>query len=93
MLRRRSRWPGFLWRRGEEAVDEGSEIEAGSSGDDRESASFGDAGESFAGLTAVVACGAGLIGPGDVDHVVGDESAFFVGWFGSADLHLAVDGD
>ena len=79
--------------RGEEAVDEGSEVEAGASGDDGEMAALGDAGEGFAGLTAVVAGGAGLVGPDDVDHVVLDEGALFAGGLGGADLHLAVDGD
>ena len=51
-----------------------------------------DAGEGFAGLTAVVAGGAGLVGPCDVDHVVLDEGALFVRGLGGADLHLAVDG-
>ena len=83
---------GFLGGSGEEAVDEGSEVEAGAAGDDGQAAACGDAGEGFAGLAAVVAGGAGLVGPGDVDHVVRDEGALLVGWLGGADLHLAVDG-
>ena len=83
---------GFLRWCGEEAVDEGAQVEAGASGDDGEAASFGDAGEGFAGLAAVVAGGAGFVGPRDIDHVVLDESAFFAGGLGGADLHLAVDG-
>ncbi len=84
---------GFLRRCGKEAVDESAEVEAGASGDDGQVAAFGDAGEGFAGLTAVVACGAGFVGPGDVDHVVLDEGALFAGGLCGADLHLAVDGD
>jgi hypothetical protein len=83
---------GCLGRGGEEAVDEGPEVEAGAAGDDGEVAAFGDAGEGFACLSAVVAGGAGLVGPGDVDHVVLDEGALVVGGLGGADLHLAVDG-
>ena len=83
---------GFLGRSGEETVDERAQVEAGASGDDGQVAAFGDAGEGFAGLTAVVACGAGLVGPGDVDHVVLDEGALFAGGLRGADLHLAVDG-
>ena len=80
-------------RRGEEAVDEGAQVEAGAAGDDGQVAAFGDSGEGFAGLAAVVAGGAGFVGPCDVDHVVLDEGALFVGRLGGADLHLAVDGD
>ena len=91
---------GFLGRGGEEAVDEGAQVEAGASGDDGQvaagsggTAAFGDAGEGFAGLAAVVACGAGFVGRGDVDHVVLDEGALFARGLGGADLHLAVDGN
>src|SRR5216683_304977 len=83
---------GLLGRGGEEAVDQGAEVEAGASGDDGEVAALGDACEGFAGLAAVVAGGAGLVGPGDVDHVVLDEGALFVRGLGRTDLHLAVDG-
>ena len=83
-----------LWRRGgKEAVDEGAEVEASASGDDGKVAAFGDTCEGFAGEAAVVPCGAGLVGPRDVDHVVRDEGALFVRGFGGADLHLAIDGD
>src|SRR6202012_5300093 len=44
-------------------------------------------------LPAVVACSAGFVGPGDVDHVVLDEGAVLMRGFGCADLHLAVDGN
>ena len=84
---------GFLGRGGEEAVDERAQVEAGAAGDDGQVAPFGDASEGFAGLAAVVACGAGFVGPGDVDHVVLDEGALFARGLGGADLHLAVDGD
>ena len=80
-------------RRGEEAVDERAQVEAGSSGDDGQVAAFSDAGEGFAGLAAVVAGGAGLVGPGDVDHVVLDEGSLVARGLGGADLHLAIDGD
>jgi hypothetical protein len=83
---------GLLRRRGEEAVDEGAQVEAGAPSDDGKAVSLGDAGESFAGLAAVVACGEGFVGPRDVDHVVLDEGALVVRGLGGADLHLAVDG-
>ncbi len=84
---------GLLGWCGEEAVDEGPQVEAGASGDDGQAAALGDAGEGFASQTAVVAGGAGLVGPRDVDHVVLNEGAFFMRGLGGADLHLAVDGD
>ena len=83
---------GLLRWCGEEAVDEGAKVEAGASGDDGEVAALSDAAKGFASLAAVVAGGAGLIGPGDVDHVVLNEGALFVRGLGGADLHLAVDG-
>ena len=83
----------MLRRGGEEAVDERAQVEAGAAGDDGQVAAFGDAGEGFAGQAAVVAGGAGLVGPGDVDQVVRDEGALFVRGLGGADLHLAIDGD
>ena len=66
-----------LGRGGEEAIDERAQVEAGAAGDDGQVAAFGDAGEGFAGLTAVVARGAGLVWPCDIDHVVLDEGAVF----------------
>src|SRR5271170_8008552 len=83
---------GLFGRRGEKAVDEGAEVEAGAAGNDGQVAARGDTGKGLAGLTAVVACGAGFVRPGDVDHVVLDESALLVRWLRGADLHLAVDG-
>jgi hypothetical protein len=83
---------GFLGRGGEEAIDEGAKIEAGSTGDDGQVSALGDAGEGFAGLAAVVAGGAGFVGSCDVDHVVLDEGALFVRGLRRADLHLTVDG-
>ena len=83
---------GLFGGSGEETVDECAQVEAGASGDYGQAAAFGDTGEGFAGLTAVVACGAGLVGPGDVDHVVLDEGALFSGGLRGTDLHLAVDG-
>jgi hypothetical protein len=82
----------FLGRRRKQAVDECAQIEACSSGDDGEAASFGDGGEIFARLTAVVAGSAGFVRPRDVDHMVLDQSSLFAGGLGGADLHLAVDG-
>ena len=83
-----------LWRWSrKESVDESAEIEAGASGDDGNVSAFDDACESFAGLAAVVTCGAGLIRPRDVDHVVWDEGTLFLRGLGGADLHLAVDGN
>ena len=51
---------GLLGRRGEEAVDESAEVEAGAPSDDGKAAALSDAGEGFASLAAVVASGAGL---------------------------------
>ena len=62
------------WR-WEEAIDEGSEVKASTACDDGEMPAFRDAGKSFASLTAVVASGAGFVGPHNVDHVVRDEGA------------------
>ena len=84
---------GLLRGCGKEAVDEGAQVETGAAGDDGQVAAFGNSGEGFAGLAAVVSGGAGLVGPGDVDHVVLDEGALFVRGLGGADLHLAIDGD
>jgi len=84
---------GLLRGRWEEAVDESAEIEARASCDDGDVSAFGDTGERFAGLAAVVTCGAGLIRPRDVDHVVWDEGTLFLRGLGGADLHLAVDGN
>ncbi len=83
---------GSLWG-GEEPVDEGAEVESGSSGDDGEFFSCGDFGEGGAGVAAVVAGGEGFGGVDDVDQVVRGLAAF--GWrgLGGADLHFAVDGD
>jgi hypothetical protein len=83
---------GFLGRGGKEAVDEGSQIEAGAAGDDGQVAASGNSSEGFAGLSAVVSGSAGLIGRSDVDHVVLDEGSLFVRGLGGANLHLAVDG-
>ena len=80
------------WGR-EEAVNEGSEVEAGASDDDGDVAAFGNAGKGFAGLAAIVACSAGLVGPCDVDHVMRHEGALFARRLGGANLHLAIDGD
>jgi hypothetical protein len=78
---------------GEEAINERAQIEAGATGDDWKVAAGSDAGEGFAGLAAVVAGSASLVGPNDVDHVMLDEGAFFLGWLCSAYLHLSVDSD
>ncbi len=83
---------GFLGWRGEEAVDEGAQVEAGAAGDDGQVPAFNNSSKGFAGLAAVVPCGAGFIGRDDVDHVVLDEGALFVSGLSGADLHLAVDG-
>ena len=83
---------GLDGRRGEEAVDEGSEVESGAAGDDGEVAARGDSGDGFAGQAAVVAGGAELVGVNDVDEVVGDHGALLRGWLGCANLHLAIDG-
>jgi hypothetical protein len=76
---------------GEEAVDEGPEVKACATGDDRDTASAGDAGEGLAGLSAIVARGAGFVGPSYVYHVVLDEGALGMRGLGCADLHFAVD--
>jgi len=81
----------FFRRCREETVDKRSQVETCASRDDRQVATLNDPGKSFAGLTAVVASGTGLVGPRDVDHVVLDESALLVRGFRGADFHLAVD--
>ena len=63
-------------RGGEESVDEGAEVEAGSSGDDGEFFSGGDLGEGGAGEAAVVSGGEGFGGVGDVDEVMRNLAAF-----------------
>ncbi len=80
-------------RRGEEAVEERAEIEAGASGDDGQASALRDAGDGFAGEAAVVSGGAGLVWGEDVDEVVGDAFALGECGLGGADLHAAVDGD
>ena len=80
--------------RGKEAVEQRAEIEAGAAGDDGEAADGqGDAGEGFAGETAPIAGGKGLIGVDDVEPVMRDEGALVGGGLGGANLEVAVDGD
>jgi len=52
-----------------------------------------DAGKGFTGQTAVVACGAGFVGPHDVYQVMWYEGALLVRGLRGANFHLAVDGD
>ena len=75
-----------------QSFDERTQIKASAAGDDGQVTSVRDSSEGFARLTAVVARGAGFIGPDDVDHVVLDESTFFARGFGCAYFHLAING-
>ena len=77
---------------GEKSFDERAQIKASAASDDGQVASVRNSSEGLASLTAVVPCGAGFIGPDDVDHVVLDESAFFARGLGCAYFHLAING-
>ena len=83
----------FALRRGGEAFEERSEIEASSSRDDREAASSRDLAEGLTGAAGVVAGGAGFVRRVEVDAVVRDTCALGEGGLGGADLHAAIDGD
>jgi hypothetical protein len=80
-------------RTGEEAVEEGAQIEAGAAGNDGEVAAGGDVGEGLAGEAAVVAGSAEMVRREDVEEVVGDLAPLLRRGFGGADLHIAIDGD
>lgn len=81
------------WWRGEQAVEKGAQIQAGSTNDDGQASAFGDSGDRFAGEAAVLASGAGLVGSEDVDQVVRHAGALGERGFSGADLHSSIDSD
>src|SRR6185312_4277085 len=82
-----ARWCGC------ESVEQSAQVEAGASGDDGEAAARLDVRDGGAGMSRPVACGAGLVGPVEVEAVVRDAGAVGGRGFRGADLHQAIDGD
>ncbi len=78
---------------GEEAVDQGFEVEAGAPGHDGRVAACGDLTQCGAACSAVIACVVRFRRVDHVDEVVWNALAVsFVG-LGRANLHVAIDGD
>src|ERR1700687_742258 len=78
---------------GEQAVEHGAQVEAGSAADDGKAAAGSDLGGGGTRPAGVIAGGEPGVGGGDVDEVVGDAGAILARGLGGADLEFAVDGN
>lgn len=75
----------------EHAAKNGTEVQSGPTGKERNLAAGVDIGSGLAGEFDVVGDVASLVRVKDIDEVVRDAAAFIGGGFGGADVHAAIE--
>src|SRR5471030_2694544 len=80
------------WCRGE-AFQQNAQVESCAAGDDGNIATLADSGDGRACCAGVIAGGAGLVRPVEIEAVMRDTGALSGSGLGGADVHELVDGD